>query len=85
MNDDRAARLAAMSVNASSLADERKERLQVLLQQEKAQLEAEERARARSKGMGDFLNGEQKKVFGGAGGLEERLRRGRSGLIRDTD
>ena len=83
--DDRAARLAAMSTNASSLAVERKERLHVLLEQEKAQLEAEERARAKSKGMGDFLHSEQKKVFSGAGGLEERLRRGRSGLVRGVD
>jgi hypothetical protein len=74
-----------MSADATSLAVERKERLQVLLEQEKAQLEAEERARARSKGMGNFLHGEQKKVFSGAGGLEERLRRGRSGLVRGAD
>ena len=40
--------------------------------EEKADLEADERARAKSKGMGGFLSQEQKKVFGGGGGLEER-------------
>ena len=39
-----------------------------------AELEAEERERAKSKGMGGFLSHEQKKVFGGSGGLEERIR-----------
>lgn len=82
---DRAARLAAMSSNASSLATDRQERLKAMLEQEKANLEAEEQARAKSKGMGGFLSQESKKVFGGTGGLEERIRRGKNGLIRDTD
>jgi hypothetical protein len=56
-----------------------------MLEQEKANLEAEEQARAKSKGMGGFLSQESKKVFGGTGGLEERIRRGKNGLIRDTD
>ena len=75
--EDRAARLAAMSSNAMSLTQERREHLTQLLEREKEELEAEERARARSKGMGGFLSDEQKKVFGGTGGLEERIRRGR--------
>ncbi|TFY79554.1 hypothetical protein EWM64_g4454 [Hericium alpestre] len=82
---DRAARLAAMTSNASSLDNERKERLTALLEKEKAELEAEERRRAKSKGMGSFLSHEQKKVFGGSGGLEERLRRGRAGLVAEGD
>ena len=57
----------------------------ILLEQEKAELEAEERARAKSKGMGDFLSTESKKVFGGAGGIEERIRRGRGQMHVDTD
>ena len=84
--DARAARLAAMSSNASSMTVERRERLALMLEKEKAELEAEERARAKSKGMGGFLSHEQKKVFGGgAGGLEERIRRGRGGMVVDAD
>ncbi|KAI0257170.1 Pre-mRNA splicing factor-domain-containing protein, partial [Lactifluus subvellereus] len=73
VNEDRAARLAAMSNNAAEMSVERKDRLNALLEKEKAELEAEERARTKSKGMGGFLSNEQKKVFGGHGGLEERL------------
>ncbi|KAI0068158.1 hypothetical protein BV25DRAFT_1904604 [Artomyces pyxidatus] len=83
--EDRAARLAAMTANANSMSDDRKERLQALLEREKAELEAEERLREKSKGMGGFLSREQKKVFGGQGGLEDRLRRGRAGLVAEGD
>jgi hypothetical protein len=83
--EDRAARLAAMSTNAAEMSTERKDRLNALLEKEKAELEADERARAKSKGMGGFLSSEQKKVFGGHGGLEERLRRGRAGLVAQVD
>ncbi|KAI0052532.1 hypothetical protein FA95DRAFT_1330628 [Auriscalpium vulgare] len=83
--DDRAARLAAMTSNASAMTDERKERLTALLEKEKAELEREEQLRAKSKGMGGFLSQEQKKVFGGAGGLEDRLKRGRAGLVSQGD
>ncbi|OCH86050.1 hypothetical protein OBBRIDRAFT_821251 [Obba rivulosa] len=83
--EDRAARLAAMSSNASSLTVERKERLTHLLEQEKAELEAEERTRAKAGGMGSFLSHEQKKVFGGTGGIEERIRRGRGQMRVDAD
>ena len=74
-----------MSANASNLVEERRERLTSLLEQEKAELEEEDRARAKSKGMGGFLSLEQKKVFGGAGGLEERIRRGRGQMRIDGD
>ncbi|KAI9444837.1 Pre-mRNA splicing factor-domain-containing protein [Lactarius indigo] len=83
--DDRAARLAAMTSNAAEMSVERKDRLAALLEKEKAELEAEELARAKSKGMGGFLSKEQKKVFGGHGGLEERLRRSRAGLVARVD
>ncbi|KAI0654261.1 Pre-mRNA splicing factor-domain-containing protein [Cubamyces menziesii] len=83
--EDRAARLAAMSSNASTLSVERREHLSQLLEREKAELEAEERARAKSKGMGDFLSYEQKKVFGGTGGLEDRIRRGRGQMRVEAD
>ena len=84
-NQTRAARLAAMSSNATSMTAERQERLAALLEKEKAELEADERARAKSKGMGSFLNQEQKKAFGGTGGLEDRIRRGRGGLVIDAE
>lgn len=83
--EDRAARLASMTTNAAEMSTERRERLKSLLEKEKAELEAEERAREKSKGMGGFLSNEQKKVFGGHGGLEERLRRGRAGLVAQAD
>lgn len=83
--DDRAARLAAMTSNASDMSVERRERLTKLLEQEKVDLEAEERARAKSKGMGDFLSVESKKVFSAAGGIEDRIRRGRGKMHVDAD
>lgn len=73
-----------MTSNASGMSSERKERLSELLEKEKEELEKEERMRAKSKGMGGFLSHEQKKVFGGQGGLEERLRRGRAGLVSES-
>ncbi|KAF8913086.1 Pre-mRNA splicing factor-domain-containing protein [Gymnopilus junonius] len=83
--EDRAARLAAMTVNASSMSEERQKRLAALLEKEKAELEADEWARAQSKGMSGFLSQEQKRVFGGVGGLEDRIRRGKGGMILDAD
>jgi len=83
--EERAARLAAMSANASSMIDERRERLATLLAQEKAEAELEEQARAKSKGMGRFLDHEQKKVYGGVGGLEERIKRGKGQMVRESD
>lgn len=75
-----------MSSSASSLTVERQHRLTAMLAKEKAELEAETQARAKSKGMGGFLSHEQKKVFGGGeGGLEDRIKRGRSGMVVDTD
>ncbi|EKM61339.1 uncharacterized protein PHACADRAFT_247880 [Phanerochaete carnosa HHB-10118-sp] len=83
--EERAAKLAAMTSNASEMSVERREHLTQLLEKEKAELEAEERARVKSKGMGNFLSHEQKKVFGGVGGLEERIRRGRGQMHADAD
>ena len=74
-----------MSTNASSMTTERRERLTQLLEQEKAELAAEEKLRARSGGVGSFLSGESKKVFSGAGGLEERIRRGRGQMYVGAD
>ncbi|KAF8844105.1 hypothetical protein BDN67DRAFT_922442 [Paxillus ammoniavirescens] len=83
--EGRAARLAAMQSQASTVEVERQKRLLELLEKEKAELEAENEARMRSKGMGGFLSQEQKKVFGGVGGLEDRIKRGRGGLVVDAD
>ncbi|KAJ7040408.1 Pre-mRNA splicing factor-domain-containing protein [Mycena alexandri] len=83
--DDRAARLAAMSTNATSMSKERQERLALMLEKEKAELARDEEARIKSKGMGGFLSQEQKKVFGGSIGLEDRIRRGRGGMVVDAD
>ncbi|KAF8203204.1 Pre-mRNA splicing factor-domain-containing protein [Pholiota molesta] len=85
LDEDRAARLAAMTANANSMSDDRQKRLAALLEKEKAELEADERARAKSGGMSGFISQEQKRVFGGMGGLEERIRRGRGGLVVDAD
>jgi len=81
--EDRAARLAAMASSASDLTTERQQRLAALRAKEEAALEAEEKSRAKSKGMGGFLSNEQKKVYNG--GLEERIRRGRGGMVVDAD
>lgn len=83
--EDRAARLAAMSSNANTMSEDRQKRLAALLEKEKAEMEADERARARSGGMSGFLSQEQKRVFGGMGGLEDRIKRGRGGLVVDAD
>lgn len=83
--EERAARLAAMFSDATSLSANRREHLTKLLEKEKAELVEEERTRAKSKGMGGFLSHEQKKVFGGGGGLEERIRRGRGQMRVDAD
>ena len=83
--EDRAARLADMSSNANTMSEDRQKRLAALLEKEKAEMEADERARARSGGMSGFLSQEQKRVFGGMGGLEDRIKRGRGGLVVDAD
>lgn len=85
VSEDRASRLAAMTSNANAMSRERQERLSALLEKEKADLAADEAARAKSKGMGNFLSYEQKKVFGGSGGLEDRIKRGRGCMVGNLD
>jgi hypothetical protein len=72
-----------MTTSASTLTAERQQRLAALRVEEGAKLEAEEKSRARSRGMGGFLNHEQKQIYNG--GLEERIRRGRGGMVVDAD
>ena len=74
-----------MSSNAMEMSNERQEHLKKRLEEEKRELELEQELRAKSKVMSGFLNQEQKKVFGGSGDLEERLRRGRAGLVSRMD
>ncbi|TFK36934.1 Pre-mRNA splicing factor-domain-containing protein [Crucibulum laeve] len=85
MAEERAARLAAMSNNANNMSVDRQKRLAEMLEREKAELEVEEQRRAKSGGVGGFLSQEQKKVFGGVGDLEDRIRRGRGGMVIDAD
>jgi len=82
--DDRASRLAAMSSNATSMSTERQERLTKLLEQEKIELEAEQKAREKSRGMSGYLSQEQKRMMGSVG-LDERIKRGRHGLVSERD
>jgi hypothetical protein len=74
-----------MTNNAQGMNEERKARLNALLEKEKAEAEAEEKQREKSRGMANFMSAEQKKVFGGEGGLGERIRRGRAGLVGETE
>ena len=74
-----------MASNATAMSADRQQRLAALLEKEKAELEADEQARVKSKGMSGFLSQEQKRVFGGTGGLEDRIRRGRGGMVVDAD
>lgn len=74
-----------MQSDATTVEAQRQKRLLALLEKEKAELEAEKLAREKSRGMGSFLSQEQKRVFGGAGGLEDRIKRGRHGLVADGE
>lgn len=83
--DDRVARLAAMTVSAHDLELERRQRLEAMLEKEKEELERENRERLRlsKTGVGGFLEGERRRVYAGGmeGGLAERIRRGRATLV----
>jgi len=81
---DRAARLAAMTQSASSLAEDREKRLAALAKQEEAEFAAEEEARKRSAkhgGAGTFLMREKARALMGAGDLADRINRNRAGLV----
>ncbi|CAL3968270.1 hypothetical protein PZA11_006757 [Diplocarpon coronariae] len=80
---ERQRKLASMQQDATSLDDDREKRLAALAEQERAQHEAEDKARARSSkygDRGDFINGLHKKA--GNMGLADRIGRGRQGLQR---
>jgi hypothetical protein len=75
-----------MQANASELEADRTKRLAQLEKKEKADAEAEERARLRNhrlSGRAGFLNQANRKVS--EMDLGERINRGRQGLVRDRD
>ena len=76
-----------MQSSASSLAAERAERLKEQDAQDAAALEREKRDRERKGAAGPtFLSKAQSSVYGGGeGGLSERMKRGRVGLVGDRD
>jgi hypothetical protein len=73
-----------MQQDASALDQDREKRLAALAEQEKADREAEDKARARSSkygDKGDFVNGLHRKA--GDMGLADRIGRSRQGLQRE--
>lgn len=83
---ERERRLAAMQQDASKLDVDRENRLAALAEQEKADREAEDRARAMSSKYGekgDFMNGINRKA--GDISLADRIGRGRQGLQKDDE
>jgi hypothetical protein len=83
---ERQRKLAAMQQDASKLDVDREKRLTALIEQEKADREAEDRARAKSSkygDKGDFVHGLQRRA--GHMSLGDRIGRGRQGLMRDED
>jgi hypothetical protein len=83
----RQARLAQMSADADSLNASRATRLAQIQALEKAEFEREEAARKKAgpDGKAAFMRQQEKIVFGGGMNLEERLKRGRVGLVRESD
>jgi len=82
----RADKLAAMLSNASEVNDERRQRLTTRLAEERAEMELENKLRAKSEGSSAFISDQQKRVFGGLeGGLGEYMRRGKMGMVVERD
>ena len=73
-----------MTAGASALTLDRQKRLQALLEAETAEAAREARARERNGGVGGFLSAEAKRVYGGMA-LDERVRRGRGGMVVEAD
>ena len=86
--EDRARRLAQMTSDADELNSSRATRLAALKAAEEAErtIEDEKRKTASKNGVqGDFMRAQNKLVYGGSIGLEERLKRGRGALVRESD
>ncbi|KAH8809608.1 Pre-mRNA splicing factor-domain-containing protein [Flagelloscypha sp. PMI_526] len=82
---ERAARLAAMRSDASAADESRQRRLSSLMTSEKAEQAKQDRKRSKANGVGGFMSHEARKVYGGSGGLEDRIRRGRGRMVIDRD
>ena len=80
--DERAAKLAAMQENASSLNTDRERRVAKLEEKEKAEKSKDEAARARS-GNDRFVSGLYRKV--GEMDMGDRMRRGRAGYEKGEE
>lgn len=83
---ERQRKLAAMQQDASNLDMDREKRLAALAEQEKADCEAEDRARAKSSKYstkGDFINGLNRQA--GDISLADRIGRGRQGFQKDDE
>ncbi|KAL8755755.1 MAG: hypothetical protein Q9199_003429 [Rusavskia elegans] len=83
-SDDRAAKLAAMQINATELDQDREKRIAAIAEKENEERKADELARARSAkygGRGEFVSGLNRKA--GELDIGERMRRGRQGLGRE--
>lgn len=79
-----------MTQDASDLESARATRLAALAAAEKAEQEAEDIKRKeafgkKGTGQGSFMRDQSKLVYGGNIGLEERLKRGRGGLVREVE
>lgn len=83
---DKSARLAAMQADANDLDAVRSNRLAAIEERERAEREAEQKARARSGkhgGKGDFVSGLNRRA--GEMDIGERIKRGRGNLERGLD
>jgi hypothetical protein len=83
MEDERAAKLAAMQAAASELDQDREQRLAALANKEKAEAEKDEESRKRNAkygGRADFVNGLNRRA--GDMTLGDRIGRGKAGLER---
>jgi len=80
-----------MTIDASDVDASRATRIAALQATEQAELAAEEENRRKSAkvkggdGKGEFMREQARVVYGGGGGLEERLKRGRGALVRESD
>jgi len=77
-----------MTADADDLNSSRATRLAALKAAEEAEraIEDEKRKTALKNGVqGDFMRAQNKLVYGGSIGLEERLKRGRGALVRESD
>jgi hypothetical protein len=77
-----------MTADADELSSSRATRLAALKAAEETEraIEDEKRKAALKNGVqGDFMREQNKMVYGGSMNLEERLRRGRGALVKESD